>query len=210
MGVVGDVYQFDYAHPRGQLAYYFPISQYGTSATQTLVVRSATDPTAVLPLLRQQVRDLDPDQYIWKLGTVTTKYGEFFALPRFYTLLMAALAGLGVVIAAVGLYGVLAYAIAQRTREFGVRLALGAQQADILRMVLRSGAVVTAIGLFAGAAGSLFVTRSLESMLVEVPRLDPVTYAAVVVLLAAVALVACWIPARRATRVDPVVALRYE
>ena len=139
---------------------------------------------------------------------MTTKYGEFFALPRFYTLLMAALAGLGVVIAAVGLYGVLAYAIAQRTREFGVRLALGAQQADILRMVLRSGAVVTAIGLFAGAAGSLFVTRSLESMLVEVPRLDPVTYAAVVVLLAAVALVACWIPARRATRVDPVVALR--
>ena len=210
VGVVGDVYQFDYAHPRGQLAYYFPISQYGTSATQTLVVRSATDPTAVLPLLRQQVRDLDPDQYIWKLGTVTTKYGEFFALPRFYTLLMAALAGLGVVIAAVGLYGVLAYAIAQRTREFGVRLALGAQQADILRMVLRSGAVVTAMGLFAGAAGSLFVTRSLESMLVEVPRLDPVTYAAVVVLLAAVALVACWIPARRATRVDPVVALRYE
>ena len=142
---------------------------------------------------------------------MTTKYGEFFALPRFYTALMAALAGLGVVIAAVGLYGVLAYAIAQRTREFGVRLALGAQRADILRMVLRKlGAAVTAIGLFAGAAGSLFVTRSLESMLVEVPRLDPVTYVAVVVLLAAVAVVACWIPARRATRVDPVVALRHE
>ncbi len=210
VGVVGDVYQFDYAQPRGQLAYYFPISQYGTSAVQTLVVRSATDPTAVLPLLRQQVRDLDPDQYVWKLGTVTTKYGEFFALPRFYTLLMAALAGLGVVIAAVGLYGVLAYAIAQRTREFGVRLALGAQRGDILRMVLRSGAIVTAIGLLAGAAGSLFVTRSLESMLVEVPRLDPVTYVAVVVLLAGVALVACWVPARRATRVDPVEALRWE
>ena len=123
---------------------------------------------------------------------------------------MAALAGLGVVIAAVGLYGVLAYAIAQRTREFGVRLALGAERRDILRMVLRSGAIVTAIGLLAGAAGSLFVTRSLESMLVEVPRLDPVTYAAVVVLLAGVALVACWVPARRATRVDPVVALRHE
>ena len=163
-----------------------------------------------MPLLRQQVRALDPDQYVWKLGTVSSRYGEFFALPRFYTFLMAALASLGVLIAAVGLYGVLAYAIAQRTREFGVRLALGAQRSDILRMVLRNGAVVTTMGLLAGASGSLFVTRSLESMLVDVPRLDPVTYAAVVILLALVALIACWVPARRATQVDPVVALRCE
>ena len=188
VGVVGDVYQFDYAQPRGQLAYYFPSAKF---TARRRCKRSSSDRR---PIPRRSCRSCgsrseiwDPDQgHIWKLGTVTTKYGEFFALPRFYTLLMAALAGLGVVIAAVGLYGVLAYAIAQRTREFGVRLALGAQRGDILQDgPPRSGAVVTAIGLLAGAAGSLFVTRSLESMLVEVPRLDPVTYAAVVVLLAA-------------------------
>ena len=102
----------------------------------------------------------------------------------------------------------LTYAIAQQTREFGIRLALGAQKRDILRMVLRSGAVVTGLGLLAGALGSVFVTRSLESMLVDVPRLDPVAYGVVALLLTLVALAACWIPASRATRVDPVIALR--
>ena len=121
---------------------------------------------------------------------------------------MGALAGLGIVIAAVGLYGVLTYAIAQQTREFGIRLALGAQKRDILRMVLRGGAGVTGLGLLVGALGSVFVTRSLESILVDVPRLDPVAYAVVAILLTLVALAACWIPASRATRVDPVVALR--
>jgi ABC-type antimicrobial peptide transport system permease subunit len=105
---------------------------------------------------------------------------------------------------------VLAYAIAQRTREFGIRLALGASRADVLRLVLRSGAILTALGLAIGAAGSMVVTRSLTSLLVDVPRHDPTTYAVVTLLLAGIALGACWIPARRATRVDPIVALRYE
>jgi predicted permease len=208
VGIVQDVYQLDYAQTRGQFAYYFPATQRGLGAVQTIALRTAGDPAFVLPLVRDQVRALDPEQSIWKLDTAPTAYARFFALPRFYTSLMAALAGLGIVIAAVGLYGVLTYAIAQQTREFGIRLALGAQKRDILRMVLRGGAVVTGLGLLAGALGSVFVTRSLESMLVDVPRLDPIAYGVVAIVLALVALAACWIPASRATRVDPVVALR--
>ena len=179
VGIVSDVYQFDYAQTRGQFAYYFPTTQRGVGAVQTIALRTAGDPATVLPLLREQVRALDPEQSIWKLDTASTAYARFFALPRFYTTLMGALAGLGIVIAAVGLYGVLTYAIAQQTREFGIRLALGAQKRDILRMVLRGGAVVTGLGLLVGALGSVFVTRSLESILVDVPRLDPVAYGVV-------------------------------
>ena len=146
------MYQFDYAQTRGQFAYYFPTTQRGVGAVQAIALRTAVDPATVLPLLREQVRALDPEQSIWKLDTASTAYARFFALPRFYTSLMGALAGLGIVIAAVGLYGVLTYAIAQQTREFGIRLALGAQKRDILRMVLRGGAVVTGLGLLAGAA----------------------------------------------------------
>jgi putative ABC transport system permease protein len=154
------------------------------------------------------VRSLDPGQPIWRLRTGTTEYAEFLALPRFYTLLMGALAGLGAVIAAVGLYGVMAYAISQRTREFGIRLALGAQKSDVLGMVLRSGGSMTALGLLAGIASSLFMTRWIESMLIDVPRLDAISYAGAALLFALIALAACWIPARRATSVDPIVALR--
>ena len=124
--------------------------------------------------------------------------------------LMATFALVGVVIAGVGLYGVLAYAIAQRTRELGVRLALGAQKSDVLLMVLRQGGAMMALGLIAGIAGSVLVTRGLDSMLVDVPRLDPITYTVVALVLVLIALAACWLPARRATSVDPIVALRYE
>jgi putative ABC transport system permease protein len=210
VGVVGNVYQLDYASPNGQLAYYLPLSQGGMGSNLTMVARTAGDPANLLPLIRQQVRAIDPTQAIWRLRTGEAQYAEFLALPRFYTLLMGVLAGLGVTIAAVGLYGVLAYAISQRTREFGVRLALGAQQSDVLAMVLRGGAMVTAIGLIAGAAASVFMTRWIESMLINVPRLDPVSYTLAALLFAAIAFAACWIPARRATRVDPIVALRHE
>jgi putative ABC transport system permease protein len=211
VGIAGDVYQFDYAQARGgQLTFYLPLSQAAMGATMTMVARTTGDPAALLPLIREQVRSIDPAQPIWRLGTAATQYAEFLALPRFYTLLMGALAGLGVVIAAVGLYGVLAYAISQRTREFGVRFALGAQKVDVLGMVLRSGGAVTGLGLLAGIAGSLFMTRWIESMLIDVPRLDPISYAGAGLLFALIALAACWIPARRATNVDPVVALRCE
>jgi putative ABC transport system permease protein len=210
VGVVGNVYQLDYAHPSGQFAYYLPLSQTAMGSNMTMVARTTGNPGDLLPLIRQQVRAIDPTQAIWRLRTGEAQYAEFLALPRFYTLLMGVLAGLGVTIAAIGLYGVLAYAISQRTREFGVRLALGAQQSDVLGMVLRSGATITAIGLIAGGVASLFMTRWIESMLINVPRLDPVSYLLAALLFATIAFAACWMPARRATRVDPVVALRHE
>ena len=123
---------------------------------------------------------------------------------------MAVLAGLGVVIAAVGLYGVLAYAISQRTREFGVRIALGAQKTDVLGMVLRTGAASTALGLLAGVAGSLFLTRWIESLLVDVPRVDPISYVIAVVLSRSHRACRLLDPCAARHRVDPIVALRYE
>jgi putative ABC transport system permease protein len=208
VGIAGDTYQYDYARTQAPITFYLPISQTGTGAMATIVARTAGDPATLLPLIREQVRSLDQGQPIWRLRTGTTEYAEFLALPRFYTLLMGALAGLGAVIAAVGLYGVMAYAISQRTREFGIRLALGAQKSDVLGMVLRSGGSMTALGLLAGIASSLFMTRWIESMLIDVPRLDAISYAGAALLFALIALAACWIPARRATSVDPIVALR--
>jgi predicted permease len=210
VGVVGDVYQNDYAETRDQPSYYLPITQTGVSAVMTMAARTMGEAALLLPMIREQVKAIDPSQDIWRLRTAATELGELIAMPRFYTLLMGALAALGVVIAAIGLYGVLAYTISQRTREFGVRLALGAQKADVLRMVLRSGAAVTGIGLVVGIAASLFLTRWIESMLIDVRRIDPMSYGAAALLFALVALAACWIPAWRAAKVDPIVALRYE
>jgi putative ABC transport system permease protein len=210
VGVAGNVYQDNYSQTRNQPAFYMPLSQSQPPAFLTVTARTFGNPAALLPLIREQVRVIDSGQPIWQLRTGQMEFAEFVALPRFYTMVMGVLAGLGVIIAAIGLYGVLAYAISQRTRELGVRIALGAQKTDVLGLVLRNGASATALGLAAGFAGSLFLTRWIESMLIDVPRLDPVSYAVAAVLFAVIALAACWIPARRATKVDPIVALRYE
>jgi putative ABC transport system permease protein len=209
VGVAGNVFQFAPARPRDQLAYYFPLAQTNDNGN-VVVVRAAGDPGMLIPAVTAGIRSIDPDQPLADLATMTARYAEFFDVPRFYAWLFGAFAVVGVLIAAVGLYGVLAYAIAQRTREFGIRIALGARPADVLGIVLRSGGLVTVLGLALGAGGSLIVTRAMDSMLVEISRIDPVTYGVVAGALAATAAAACWIPARRATRVDPVVALRSE
>jgi ABC-type antimicrobial peptide transport system permease subunit len=208
VGVAGRVYQFRYDEPENGIGFYRPSFRDRSGPVGTIVVRTAGEPSSVVPLIREQIRALDPAQPIWRLGSIESQYAEFFAVPRFYMFLMTTFAMLGVAIAAVGLYGVLAYAIAQRTREFGVRLALGATRSDVMRMVLRQGAGVTAVGLAVGIAGSAIVTRWLESMLVNISRIDPLSYVVVIALFSAIALAACWIPARRATNVDPIVALR--
>ena len=209
VGVVGDVYQFEHDKPRGQFAAYYP-SPIGGQGQTTIVVRTALDPATTARTIREVIWSVDPDQPIRAIETLDDAYGEFFATPRFYAFLMTVFAGLGLVIAGVGLYGVIAYATAQRTREFGIRLALGAQRGDVLRLVLRTGIAMAVSGIALGLAGSLFVTRSVESLLVDVQRTDVVTYVAVVLALGTIAVAACWVPAHRATRVDPVVALRYE
>jgi predicted permease len=209
VGVVGNVFQFEHARPRDQFAFYQRLTQTNETASH-LVVRATGDPAPLVPIIRQAIRNIDPDQTLSDLSTSAVKYAEFFDVPRFNAWLLSSLAFVGLAIAAVGLYGVLAYTIAMRTRELGIRMALGARRADVLRLVLRNGAVVTAIGIVLGTVGSLALTRAMESMIFEVERTDPSTYVAVAVTLTIVAFVACWIPARRATRVDPVVALRCE
>jgi putative ABC transport system permease protein len=135
---------------------------------------------------------------------------ESVAEPKFRTLLLGSFGALGLILAMVGIYGVISYSVTQRTDEIGLRLALGAQPRDVLGLVLREGMMLAGLGIAVGAAGALALTRLLTSLLYEVKPRDPVTFIAVAIALAVVAAAACYIPARRAMRVDPMVALRYE
>ena len=211
VGVVGDVYQLEYESPQGMFAAYYPMSQSpGLTAQETLIIRTAGDPAPIVPAIRRAIWSVDPDQPILRLETMDARYGRFLGVPRFQTLLMGAFALIGLAIAAIGLYGVLSYAISQRMREFGIRMALGASRSDVLGMVLLNGAGLVVAGILTGIAGSLLMSRAIESLLVGVPRTDALTYSLVAAGLGTISFAACWLPARRATRVDPVVALRCE
>ncbi len=211
IGVAGNVYQFRHDQPHGQFAVYYANSQSrGTPAQQSLVIRTAGETRAVIPEIRKQIWNVDPGQPILRIESLDDAYAAFFSTPRFYAFLMTAFAFIGLVISTVGLYGVLAYAIAQRTREFGIRTALGAPRAEVMRLAMRSGLVLTAAGMVAGLAGSVALSRAMGTLLVEIAPTDPMTYAVTILTLAAASVAACWVPARRATRVDPLVALRHE
>ena len=159
--------------------------------------------------MRRKARELAPDVPV-KISTEEMNLSENVAAPRFRTLLLGIFAGLAVCLAMAGVYGVMSYVVGQRAGEIGLRMALGAAPGDVLRLVMRHGLVLAAIGLALGLAGAVAATRLLTNMLFEVKPGDPLTYAAVSALLALVALAATYVPARRATRVDPVVALRNE
>jgi putative ABC transport system permease protein len=190
-------------------AAYYPMSQSpGMTAQETLIIRTAGDPAPLVPAIRRAIWSVDRDQPILRLQTMEGRYSTFLGVPRFQTALMSAFALIGLAIAAIGLYGVLSYAISQRTREFGIRMALGARRRDVLGMVLQNGAGLVALGILTGIAGSLVMSRAIDSLLVGVPRTDALTYSLVAAVLGTISLFACWLPARRATRVDPVVALR--
>lgn len=211
VGVVGDVYQFRHEDLRDEFCVYYPLSQNRyPSAYRMLVLRTAGHPSAVVGAVKRAVWAVDPLQPIGSVQTLDAAYAEFLAVPRFYAWLMGTFAIIGLAIACVGLYGVLSYATAQRTREFGIRMALGASGRDVLALVMRGGAAMTLAGIVAGVAGSLAVTATLQSLLVEVSRTDVLTYCAVSALLVAIALGATWIPAHRAARTDPAVTLRYD
>jgi putative ABC transport system permease protein len=182
----------------------------GTFWSMTLIVRAASDPASLAAAVRSKVQEVDPNQPVYDVATMEQRFSNAVAPQRFNALVMAIFAGMAVILAGVGVYGVMAYSVARRTHEIGIRRALGAQQQDVMRLVLRRGAALALVGITLGLAGALALTRFLSNLLYGVTVRDPQTFVAVSLILAAVALMASYIPARRATKVDPMVALRYE
>ncbi|MGH9805606.1 MAG: ABC transporter permease [Candidatus Acidiferrales bacterium] len=188
---------------------YFPFRQ-DYNAGMTLVIQSAADPAAILPSVRREIRAMDPGLPIFNVQPLTQVIAASLFLPRMGAYLLAAFGLLALVLAAGGIYGVISYAVTQRTHEIGIRMALGAERRHVLRLVLVHGMTLVGIGLGIGLAGAFAASRVVSSLLYGVSAADPLTFSGITLILTAVALLACWIPARRAARVDPMVALRYE
>ena len=192
---------------------YAPLSQYrleGWTNGLMLAVQTTTTPETVVSAIREQVRLLDPDQPITNVRTMDDLLSRALSSAKFSMWLLGLFAGLGLLLAAIGIYGVMVTAVAQRTHEIGLRMALGAQGRDVLWLVIRQGMLPVLIGVGVGLGAAVGLTRLMSTLLFEVSATDPLTLAVITVLLTIVALLACYIPARRATKVDPLVALRYE
>jgi putative ABC transport system permease protein len=194
-----------------RMEFYYAISQdKRRSGSQTLIVRTTSDPDPLIATVKTAIHTVDKDQPVYRIDSVDTRLGEALAEPRFYLQLIAGFAGLTLLLVSMGLYGVMAHTVARRTRDIGIRMALGARRNDVLGLVLKRGLALTCSGVCAGIAASLSLSRAIEVILFGAPGLDPQTAATVALLLTAVALTACWIPALRATRIDPLVALKHE
>ena len=180
----------------------------GAPSTMNFVVASPGDPSELAPAIRRMVWDLDATLPVSGLQPMSDVMGDAMARARFLTTLLAGFAGLALLLAAVGTYGVMSYAVTQRGRELGIRMAMGAQASMVQKLVLSEGLRVAAIGLAIGMGGAWALTGMLESMLFNIDARDPVSFVLGPILLTLVAVAACWIPARRATRVDPVTVLR--
>jgi putative ABC transport system permease protein len=175
-----------------------------------LLVRSSGDPAILASAIRSQVSALDKDQSVTELRTMSEVIASTTAPRRFNTLLLVIFAAMALALAATGIYSVISYSVTQRVQEVGIRMALGAQSGDVLRLILKQGMGLTLAGIAAGIAGAIAATRAISGLLYGVSPADPATFAAISLLLALVALLACYLPARRATRVDPLAALRHE
>jgi len=204
IGVVGSIKH------RGLQGEDVPIIYAYAQDTPALAVRTSASPAALFPAIREAVRKVDPQLVLSRVFTTEEIVARSLEDRRFATRLMLAFAGIGTLLAALGLYGVMSYAVGQRTREIGVRMALGAQRRDMLRMVLLRGLKLAGVGVGAGILGALAVAQLLRGLLFGVTTTNPATFAAVPLVLFAMALLACWLPAHRAARVDPIVALRAE
>jgi putative ABC transport system permease protein len=182
----------------------------GVPADMFFAVRTTGSPLPLMANVRGLVRQEDPQLAVGNVATMEQRLSASVARPRFYAALVGVFAFLAVALATVGIYGVLSYSVSQCTREIGIRLALGAPRREVLRLVLWQGCAIAGIGIAIGLAGAAALTRSLSTLLFGITRFDPPTFVGVSVLLAAVAMAACYVPARRATRVDPILALRAE
>jgi putative ABC transport system permease protein len=212
VGVVADVRQMGAEAPikaEMYMPYKQALSQYWY-APRDLVLRASIDPAELTAGVTRIVHEVDPDQPVSNVRTMREVLGEEFQERETGTTLLGFFAGLAMLLAAIGIYGVVAYFVTQRIPEFGVRMALGASKGDILGLVLKRGAALAVGGLVIGLGGSLLLTRFIQSLLFEVSAYDPATYGVIAVLVIGVMLIACYVPARRAARVDPMVALRYE
>jgi putative ABC transport system permease protein len=178
--------------------------------SMTLVVHATSDPASLAAAVRSKVQEVDPDQAVFDVATMEERLSQAVAPQRFNALVLGIFAGVALILAGVGVYGVMSYSVTRRTHEIGIRRALGAQQHDVMRLVLRRGAGLALAGITLGLGGALALTRFLSSLLYGVTVRDPLTFVAVSLILAGVALMANYIPARRAAKVDPMVALRYE
>jgi putative ABC transport system permease protein len=207
-GVVGNI-KTDGFDKADQPHLYFPIIQ-SPGYSMAVFVRTEGNPTGLSQSLRQQVQAVDPNLPLFGEQTMDDLVSASLAQRRFAMQVVGLFGVLALFLAGIGIYGVMAYSVTQRTREIGIRLALGASSGAILRWLLGRGMRLTLIGVAAGLLGALAVGRLLRGLLFGVASTDVVTYAALTLLLAGVALLACYIPARRATKVDPLVALRYE
>jgi putative ABC transport system permease protein len=176
----------------------------------TIVARTAGDPMSLAPAAQRVIQSIDPDQPVSDVRTMESWIGTSVARARFGTVLLAVFGVVALMLAAIGIYGVISYSVTQRTHEIGIRMALGAKPGDVLRLIITQGLTLISAGMAIGLGAAFVVTRFMRFLLFAVSPTDPLTFASITVLLGAVALLACYFPARKATRVDPMVALRYE
>jgi predicted permease len=213
VGVVGDVRDFALdEHPTPEA--YVPFLQDPLSKTyersMTIVTRTKSDPGAIAGSLRAALTSMDKSLPVYALKPMEEYLHDSLARRRFNVVLLSAFSGIALVLAAIGIYGVISYGVGQRTREMGIRMALGAQSRDVLKLVVRQAMTLTLGGVVIGLLASFALTRLLKSLLFSVSVTDPLTFGVIALLLTLIALLACLIPAVRATKVDPLVALRYE
>jgi len=209
VGVVGDARRIA-LDTAADPEFYVPFAQAPFRRMNLVVRPTADNSAATVASLRSAIASLDPSQMIWQTRTLDQLVDTSIAARRFNMVLLGVFAAVALILAVLGIYGVMTYTVRQRTHEIGIRMALGAQAYDVLKLVIRNGMTLALIGVVIGLAGALALTRVMSTLLFEVKTTDLATYASVAVGLQLVALIACYIPARRATKVDPLVALRYE
>jgi len=210
IGIVGNLRDYSYTE-QIRPAFYRPCDELDLIGRPTfVVVRTKVDPRLLIPAIRKELKAAEPDMKTPEFTIEEQQLYDSTQAQRTYMTYLVVFAGAGVLLCAIGIYGVLAYSVARRGREIGIRLAIGAQREDVLRMVISEGLRLVLVGLAAGLAAAFWLTKFLQSQLFEVTPTDPWVMASIVALLLLVALLACYLPGRRAARINPMTALRYE